>query len=151
MEVNGNIVSDDAEKAEAFNAYFVECSTLDETGAVLPDNYQYMTDSRLMSCETTELDVRKCLSSLDQNKAFGPDGISPRLLREGAFQLAPSLCRLFNLSLRMGKFPRLWKQANVIPLHKKNDKASVNNYRPVSLLSLVGKVMEKAVFNILFE
>ncbi len=113
--------------------------------------YPHLTNSTLVSFETTVADVCKCLSKLDTNKAFGPDALSPRLLKEGAAQLAPFLCRLFNLSLITGSYPRLWKQANVIPLHKKNDKASVMNYRPVSLLSLAGKTMEKVVFNVLFD
>ena len=80
-----------------------------------------------------------------------PDGVSPKLLKEGAHQLAPALCRLINLSLTKSKFPRTWKLANVIPLYKKNDRNSITNYRPVSLLSSVGKIMEKIVFQTLFE
>ena len=92
-----------------------------------------------------------CLSKIDTSKAVGPDGINPKLLKEGAHQLAPSLCKLFNLSLDLGKVPKIWKKANVIPLFKKNDKSILKNYRPVSILSSVGKIMERILFNVLFE
>ena len=147
--IDGNTISADEEKAQAFNEYFIQCSTLDESNATLPSIHP-LTESTMESMETSVDAVNKCLSKLD-TKAFGPDAVSPRLLKEGAVQLAPVLCRLFNMSLNSGKFPKLWKRANVIPLFKKNDKASISNYRPVSLLSSVGKVFEKLVFNKLFD
>ena len=61
------------------------------------------------------------------------------------------LQKLFNKSLSLGKFPKTWKQANVTPIFKKECKATVNNYRPVSLLSTVGKVFEKIVFKYVYN
>ena len=148
--IDGNTISADEEKAQAFNEYFIQCSTLDESNATLPSIHP-LTESTMESMETSVDAVNKCLSQLDTTKAFWPDAVGPRLLKEGAVQLAPVLCRLFNMSLNSGKFPKLWKRANVIPLFKKNDKASISNYRPVSLLSSVGKVFEKLVFNKLFD
>jgi hypothetical protein len=148
---NGNIISDDHAKAKAFNDYFIECSTLDDSAASLPTNYNMLTQNKLENLETRVGDVQKCLSQMDTTKAFGPDRVSPRLLKEGANQLAPVLCRLFNISLSTSKFPKAWKLANVIPLYKKNDRTLISNYRPVSLLSCVGKVMEKLVFTALFD
>jgi hypothetical protein len=58
----------------------------------------------------------------------------------------PSLTRLFNLSLSKCIFPQDWKKANVIPLFKKDDNTKPTNYRPVSLLSCISKIFEKAVF-----
>ena len=151
MARNGNIIADDHDKAEAFNDYFIECSMLNDSFAVLPNNYDMLSQNKIDNLEARVCDVQKCLSQLDVTKAFGPDGVSPKLLKEGAHQLAPALCRLINLSLTKSKFPRTWKLANVIPLYKKNDRNSITNYRPVSLLSSVGKIMEKIVFQTLFE
>ena len=77
---------------------------------------------------------------------MGPDSISPRLLKEEAKQLAPSLTRLFNYSLHTCQLPNVWKTANVIPILKKGDRQDVANYRPVSLLSIVSKCLEKIIF-----
>jgi hypothetical protein len=53
--------------------------------------------------------------------------------------------------MNTGVFPSVWKQANVVPIHKKNDKQRKENYRPISLLSCVGKIMERIVYNELYE
>lgn len=120
--MNDHTISDDIGKAQAFNDYFIECATLDESAANLPNNYPMLTQDKLEDLVTDESDIRKCLLQLDPKKAFGPDGISPRLLKEGANELAPILRRLFNKSLNICRFPKIWKRANVIPLHKKRTK-----------------------------
>ena len=76
-----------------------------------------------------------------------PDGISPRLVKETAHQIAPSLSTLFNRSLDSGSLPEEWKLANIIPVFKKGDKSFVENYRPISLLCVVSKVFERCVLN----
>ena len=87
------------------------------------------------------------LTNLNNNKAHGPDGIPARLLTETSSQIAPSLCALFNKSLRCGVLPDDWKLANVVPVHKRGEKSYVENYRPISLLSLISKVLERCVFH----
>ena len=90
----------------------------------------------------TESDVFKVLSSLDDSKACGPDGVSPALLKQCAKELTPSLVTLFNLSMEQSNVPISWELVNVIPFHKKYDRDPISNYRPVSLLIIVSKVME---------
>ena len=65
--------------------------------------------------------------------------------------LAEPLSRLFNLSFSLGVFPSSWKIANVVPIHKKDDRQQIKNYRPVSLLSNISKVMEGIVHNALYS
>ena len=91
------------------------------------------------------------LKNIDISKATGPDGVSPRLLREGKHILTPILTNFFNLSLKKNIFPHSWKIANVTPIFKKGNKHLCSNYRPISLLSILSKVFEKAVFNHLFS
>ena len=91
--------------------------------------------------------VLAVIMNLDHNKAHGPDNIPARLLKETAAQIAPSLCSLFNKSLRIGVVPDDWKLANVVPVYKHGEKAEVENYRPISLLSLISKTLERCVFN----
>jgi len=87
---------------------------------------------------------------LNTTKYLGPDGVSAKLPKEGV-QLAPVLCKIVKESLNINTFPSLWKRENVVPLYKKSDKSTVTNYKPISLLSIVGKVMEKIVFKELFD
>ncbi|XP_072048564.1 uncharacterized protein [Amphiura filiformis] len=82
------------------------------------------------------LDIFDVLRALDPGKACGPDGIPGKLLRECAFELSHSLTVIFNASLQQGKVPSAWKLANVTPVFKKGDNTCVENYRPISLLSL---------------
>ena len=86
------------------------------------------------------------ISLLDVNKSYGPDNISPKFIKEARFTVVPALVKLFNLSLTKCVFPASWKKANVIPLHKKDDTSIMNNYRPVSILSVLGKLMETIAF-----
>ena len=85
------------------------------------------------------------------NKAYGPDGMSPKFIKMGGNCLVKPLTKLFNLSLSIGKFPSIWKQANVLPLYKKGDKHLRNNYRPVSLLCILGKILERVVYKHVFN
>ncbi len=110
-------------------------------------NTSSKTDQELSQIQISEYEVEQCLNNLDTSKAYGPDGIPPRLLKECSKEISPSLCSLFNKSLATGCVPVEWKQANVLPIHKKNCVEPVTNYRPISLLSIVSKVLERCVFN----
>ena len=91
------------------------------------------------------------LKSLDISKATGPDEISTRLLKEAAPSIYKPLTKLFNLSLSQKQFPSIWKEAHVTPLHKKGEENLCNNYRPISLLSCTGKIMERVIFKHVFN
>ena len=82
---------------------------------------------------------------LNVHKAYGPDQICPRVLKEGADQLAPSLVKLFNHSISNGVLPLEWVSANVTPVFKKGDKHCVSNYRPISLTYILCKVLERII------
>ncbi|CAB3996921.1 RNA-directed DNA polymerase from mobile element jockey [Paramuricea clavata] len=131
--------------AELFNDYFSSIvSGSDKTTQT--DNPSSPTDSNLSEFILSPDDVLAALLSLDTNKATRPDEIPPRILKECAHQIAPSLCLLFNKSLRHGSLPEEWKLANIIPpIHKKGDISNVENYRPISLLCVTSKVLERCV------
>ena len=86
--------------------------------------------------------MTKELKAINASKAYGLDQIPGRLLKECASEIAPSLTRLINLSLRVGCVPKDWKCANIVPVFKKGNKEDVTNHRPISLLSLVSKIAE---------
>ena len=88
---------------------------------------------------------------MNTSKANGPDNISNLVLKTCAETLSPSIEYLINKSLKDGSFPIIWKEANVVPIYKKDDRRDIKNYRPVSLLSCTSKVMERLVYNRLYE
>ncbi|CAB3979054.1 Hypothetical predicted protein [Paramuricea clavata] len=104
------------------------------------------TDPVLTELKVTELEVETLLNSLDTNKATGSDEIPARLLKETASIITPSICKLFNKSLQQGTVPQDWKLANVVPVYKKGDKEYTENYRPISLLPIISKVLERYIF-----
>ena len=91
--------------------------------------------------------VKPLLDSLDINKAQGPDGINGSVLKNCSETLSYSLSILFNLVYNTDYTPQEWKVANVVPVYKKDDKNKVTNYRPISLTSLVMKVLERIIYD----
>ena len=93
----------------------------------------------------TPADVRRLLEKLDARKATGSDGIPGSLLQQCADLLSYSLAVLFCTSLRTGTIPSAFKLASVVPLYKAGDPSVPTNYRPVSLLPIVSKLLERVV------
>ena len=101
--------------------------------------------SSLPHMTVTAGQVRRQLERLHQQKAAGPDGISPRILKTCASQLSPVLQHLYNLSLGQERIPVLWKTSCLVPVPKKSTPSDLNDYRPVALTSYVMKVLERLV------
>ncbi len=145
------IITDDAEKADVVNNIFVSVSALDDTNVDLPTFVRIVNEGNLSNIVITVDDVKDQIQCLDLNKAYGVDNVSPVFLREGVGMLSVQLQRLFNVCLQTCKFPLLWKRSNVIPIHKKGKKDDIDNYRPVSVLSVVGKVFERIIHKYVYN
>ena len=91
-------------------------------------------------------EITTILKSLGIGKACGPDCINNRDLKATAETITRPLTNLFNNSLKSSTVPGIRKKANVSPIHKKDDKSSLENYRPISRISSVGKTFEKTIF-----
>ena len=85
------------------------------------------------------------LSKLSVNKSLGYDEIPAKFLKKGASEIKGVITYLVNLSIRKNEFPDELKFAKIKPLHKKNKKTEVENYRPVSMLCIISKILERAV------
>ena len=83
--------------------------------------------------------------------ASGDDGISHKMLKGVSKSVSKPLCILMNRSFSEGIFPDTWKLSNVIPIFKKGDKSQPSNYRPVALLSCIGKLQERIVFKKMYN
>ena len=94
--------------------------------------------------------LKKIIEVLDARKAVGPDLISHKVLKGVKHTIFKPLSVLFNESLRKGIFAQSWKSALVLPLFKKGNKNCPSNYRPISLLSCIGKLMERCVYKYIY-
>ena len=138
------------DKVALFNKYFVDQCQPFCNASVLPLFY-LLTGAKLDSCEITVEQISNILVSLNINKAHGPDEISVNMIKLSGNALCAPLKLIFNNILETGTFPDQWKRANVTPVHKKDNKQFINNYRPISLLPIFTKVFEKIIFTNLYN
>lgn len=141
---NGQIFNEAADKAELLNNTFAANAHLDDKGKV-PPNLNLKTDETISTVKFWPKVVLKKLRNLDTSKATGPDGISATVLKNCAPELAPVLSKLFQISLNSKAVPSEWKTAHVVAVPKKGNKQDPSNYRPISLLSIISKVMESII------
>ena len=95
--------------------------------------------------EVKEVDVFREIKNIDIKKSSGLSGINSRILKEAFKVLTPELTVIFNRSIQSASLPNSWKSATVIPIPKTGDLCEVENYRPISLLPLPGKLLEKVI------
>uniref|UniRef100_K7EZY7 Reverse transcriptase domain-containing protein n=1 Tax=Pelodiscus sinensis TaxID=13735 RepID=K7EZY7_PELSI len=140
MDEGGNLVTDDVGKAEVLNAFFASVFT-DKVGSwtSAPSDARWDEDGQPV---VGKEQVRNYLEKLNVHKSMGPDLVHPRVLRELANIIVEPLAIIFEKSRRSGEIPDDWKKANVVPIFKKGKKDDPGNYRPVSLTSVPGKIME---------
>ena len=148
---NNQFHTDNSDKANILNTFFQSQTLLDDANKVIPDYHLPDYQPSLSLFAITELEVSSVLKSLSTGKASGPDQINTRVLKELASELANPLCCLFNYALRLGIVPKKWKLAHVCAVHKKDDPQLVGNYRPISLLSCISKVLEKLIHKHMFN
>ena len=97
--------------------------------------------------QTNEEEVMKLLMSIGDGKATGEDGIPVRFLKSCNNTVVPLITHIINCTITQSKIPNEWKQAVVIPLFKDGDKNCSSNYRPISILPAISKILEKVVHN----
>ena len=88
-------------------------------------------------------EIKNIILSLNPRKAGGPDNMKIELIQRCLDELIEPLMIIYELSFKIGEVPNKMKIAKVVPIHKKGKMDQVNNYRPISLLSVFGKILEK--------
>ena len=147
VNYNGKFRSVKGDVANLFNKFFADQFST-------PSNYNIklnFENDPLANIEFKQHTVFDLLRKLNANKAAGPDGFQAKLLKYCANGLAIPLSKLYTKFFKSGSLPNLWKLGNVVPVHKKGDKSSVENYRPISLTCLPMKVFEYCIKDLLME
>ena len=145
VSLNNSNATSDTDKAELFNTFFHSVFT--GSSFSLPDMSTLpMPPSCLCTISFTDSEVFDALSSLDPTKSSGCDGIGSKLIKHCAIALYLPLHHLFSVSLSKQCIPHEWKCHSITPIFKSGDKSQVINYRPISLLCIVSKVLEHLIF-----
>ena len=148
--VNREIISNFSQKASIFNKFFASQCTPLQNSSSLPIFY-LRTDEILSTLNIRDDDIFAIIKNLNPNKSHGWDNISIRMIKLRGKSIVYPLKLIFEASLQGGEFPDYWKKANVVPVHKKESKNFVKNYRPISLLPIFGKIFDRVIFKDLFN
>ena len=140
---DGIQVSDPQGMCHILNAQFSSVFTKEDTTTLLSP--EQVCNTEVQTPLITEGMFKKRLSVIKKNGACGPDNITQRVLAELQDVIASPLCLIFNKSLQTGVVPEDWKIANVTPVFKKGRRSVPENYRPISLTSIVCKILESFV------
>ena len=158
LKTSDNVTENPKDIANEFNKFFVtvaskikqpiETSNFDKlqkfcNEKIPADTYFSIPD---ISCEKVE----KYLKNIDLTKSTGLDNIGPRLLKLAAPFISDSLTYICNQSIINSTFPNKWKEGKIRPLHKNGPRDDTNNYRPISVLPVLSKLLEKHV-HVIFD
>ena len=143
----GNIVTQGFLMAEELNMHFSLVFTREDTSSLpVPETkFKGSEGERLGQLVVTSEVVASKINNMKENKSPGVDWISPKILKETVEQISTPLAHMFNMSLQEGIVPLEWKEANIVPLFKKGSRNKSVNYRPVSLTSVICKLLETII------
>ena len=147
---NGVFVTNFQTKTNIFNNHFVEQCSVIINDSVLP-NFASRCDSLLSNVEITGEKILHIIRSLDPKKAHGWDDLSINMIKLCDIEIVEPLYLIYTKCLEIGRFPSSWRKANVLPIHKKENRQLKKNYRPISLLPICGKIFEKLMFDAIYE
>lgn len=155
LNMNGGTISNSKQICETFNEHFSSIgSKLAEKIPSTSDNplrYITPTPESLFLQPASVNEIIILINSLETNKSPGPDSIPTKIIKNNALAFSRLLCDSFNSMIETGSYPNCLKTAKVVPIFKSGDPALVDNYRPISTLSVFNKIFEKLLVNRLVQ
>lgn len=148
LQIDGQLTADGPSVANAFNKFFSTigpqlASTISSRREINKFGTLRPKPDSIFLRPTTAGEVVIKINELDTNKSCGPDGLSAMLIKTHHQAFSQLLRDVFNDCIKTGIFPPSLKTARVIPIHKAGSKTDVNNYRPISVLSVLSKILEQ--------
>ena len=140
---NGNFITDFRQKAELFNSFFSEQCSILLNRSKLATNLAPRTDQSVTSINFSRDDILKIIQNLNPNKAHDPDKVSIRMIKICGKSLSKPFEMVFKSCVIKGEYPSEWKKANVVLVHKKSDKQSLKNYRPIHCCQSLEKILKE--------
>ena len=156
INLDGKSFTTPKDIAEGFNDYFSNIGP-DLASKIDTSNYNFETYTKTAESEfaafqpVTVSHICRLLHGLSSNKATGIDKISCKIIKIAAPAISDSLTFIFNQALTLSSFPNEWKMARVIPLYKNGQRNIPGNYRPISVLPAISKIMERIMYDQLYN
>ena len=153
---NGNTITNPYDTANTFHNYFASIAettkkSIKYTHKHFSDYLSNESDGTIFLKPTDKEKIANIISSLNSSKASGPNSIPYRILFLLKNDISKQLVDLFNLSFLTGVFTSVIKTAKVVPVFEKDSKLDYSNYRPISLLSNIEKILEKLMYKRLYK
>lgn len=146
LEIDGVLVTDSLKCASYFNSHFASVADRYDTRCAVSPLADVRQNGRSMYFfPIDQFTVVDEICKLSTSNSAGCDGLTSKVLKSCAAEISVPLVAIINNSLSTGRFPESLKMTRVIPVHKKGNTANVENYRPISLLSTVSKILERIV------
>ena len=156
LKLGENSLTNTKDIAEGFNDYFSNIGP-DLASKIDTPNLNFQTYIEKAKSEfsafqpVTVSNVYHLLHGLSSNKAIGVDKISSKIIKIAAPAISDSLTYIFNQAITLSLFPHEWKTARVIPLYKNGQRNLPGNYRPISVLPVISKIMERILYDQLYN
>ena len=150
--IDGKLEENESKVAEQFNDFFTAIGQelvnkfedkKDTFKSFMPPAVPVGEEMKFLEIDST--DYHNIVRSMKAKKSTGFDEVSNKLIKDIQVEIREPIMDIINTSLCTGQVPQAWKTAKIIPLHKSGDKTDTNNYRPISLLSALSKILEKVV------
>ena len=152
FNLNGQIINNPYQIPEHFNDFFInigpnQVSQIADSNSHFSTYLPKSTDNAMFFDPIPEDEVLEVIKNLDAKKSTGHDGFSILIMKKLAAELSVPLTLIFNMSIKDGTVPDQLKIARVVPINKKESKHNFTNYRPISVLPGLFKILERLVFN----
>ena len=144
----------DQEKVNKYNKFFANIGM--DIQKELDINFDFENNKALNFLpfkfeNENEKDIEKIIDNIKKDVATGPDDIPSKIIKLTKTIISPYITKIINISYETKTFPDILKKAIIKPIHKKDDKNDISNYRPISILTVISKIFERAALNQLLK